>query len=185
VILVAGVIIVFATVPLLGGHLQQAGSIRFARKGLLAAALVLQILVLQVFAAHVPPWMAASLHLASYAAAVAFLWSNRAVPGLWLIGLGGMANFAAIAANGGVMPASPTARAAAGLASEAGFSNSAAIANPRLAFLGDVFAWPAPLPLANVFSIGDVLLLLGAAVLVHRVGGSRLSLRLGRRPVRL
>jgi hypothetical protein len=33
----------------------------------------------------------------------------------------------------------------------------------RLAFLGDVFWLPPPIPLANVFSIGDVLIGLGAA----------------------
>ena len=35
--------------------------------------------------------------------------------------------------------------------------NSGVLAAPRLAFLGDVFAIPAGWPLANVFSIGDVL----------------------------
>ena len=46
--------------------------------------------------------------------------------------------------------------------------------NPKLLFLGDVFATPASLPLHNVFSIGDGILLLGVAVLVHVACGSRL-----------
>jgi hypothetical protein len=45
----------------------------------------------------------------------------------------------------------------------------------RLWFLGDVFAIPAGWPLANVFSVGDVLILLGAAVASFRVSGTRWS----------
>ncbi len=44
----------------------------------------------------------------------------------------------------------------------------------KLQFLGDVFATPASLPLHNVFSIGDVILLVGVFVLVHVACGSRL-----------
>jgi hypothetical protein len=66
------------------------------------------------------------------------------------------------------MPASRGALAAAGRAAEtSGFTNSTAVAHAHLAFLGDVFAVPTPLPLANVFSVGDVLLLVGAALLLH------------------
>ena len=43
------------------------------------------------------------------------------------------------------------------------FANSAYVANARLWFLGDVFAVPASWPFANVFSIGDVLIAVGAA----------------------
>jgi MFS family permease len=55
-----------------------------------------------------------------------------------------------------------------------GFANSAPVAEPRLAFLGDIFAVPAGWPLSNVFSSGDVLIVLGALVLLHRVCESRL-----------
>ena len=176
-ILVVGALIVFATVPLLGGRLERVGAVRFRRVAWLAAALAIQLVVLQVAAEALAPRAAAALHVASYALAVCFVWWNRTVPGLLLIGLGGLSNLLAITANGGVMPASPAASAAAGVAAGSGFENSAVVADAELAFLGDVFAWPAPLPFANVFSVGDVVLLVGAAVLVHRVGGSRLTLR--------
>ena len=184
-ILVAGALIVFATVPLLGGRLERVGAVRFQQVAWLMAALAIQVVVLQVAAEALAPRAAAVLHVASYALAVCFVWWNRSVPGLLLIGLGGLCNLLAIAANGGVMPASPAARAAAGIAAGRGFENSAVVVDPQLAFLGDVFAWPAPLPLANVFSAGDVVLMLGTAVLVHRVGGSRLPLRLRRAPLPL
>jgi Family of unknown function (DUF5317) len=105
-----------------------------------------------------------------------FLAANWRVPGMRLVALGGALNLVAICANGGVMPASPAALAGAGLAGdEPGFQNSAAVADPRLAFLGDVFYVPASWPLSNVFSVGDVLIALGVAWALHRVSGSRLA----------
>jgi MFS family permease len=53
--------------------------------------------------------------------------------------------------------------------------NSGAVADPKLWFLGDVFALPAGFPMANVFSVGDVLIVVGAFILVHCVCGSRLA----------
>ena len=48
-----------------------------------------------------PGWAAIVLHLASYAAVLAFIWLNRTLPGLWLVGIGGLSNLVVIAANGG------------------------------------------------------------------------------------
>ena len=74
------------------------------------------------------------------------------------------------------MPARPAAMAVAGIPQVPGeFVNSGAVADPKLWFFGDVFAVPHGLPLANVFSIGDLLLIAGAFVLVHRCSGSRLA----------
>ncbi len=80
-------------------------------------------------------------------------------------------NLAAIAANGGTMPATPEALAVAGIAADGEhFVNSGVVEQARLWWLGDIFAVPASLPLANVFSLGDVVLLVGFGWLVHRVG---------------
>ena len=57
------------------------------------------------------------------------------------------------------------------------FNNSGILAHPQLAWLGDVLAVPAGVPLANVFSIGDVLILVGLAYGVHHLCGSRLVRR--------
>ena len=66
------------------------------------------------------------IHLATYFLLGAFLVANRHIPGLLVIALGGALNFAAIATNGGVMPADPDAIEAAGIAQHAGdFTNSA------------------------------------------------------------
>ena len=167
------VLLAVATVPLLGGRLGALADLTLRRGELALLALALQVLVIVVIpdrldGVHVP------VHLATYVLAGVVAWSNRGVPGVPLLALGGALNAAAIVANGGVMPAAPDALAMAGLESTTGeFSNSAAVSDAHLAFLGDVFAIPAELPLANVFSVGDVLIVAGVVWGVHRVCGSR------------
>ena len=116
-----------------------------------------------------------TLHLASYFLLGAFAFANRHIVGVPIIALGGLLNFIAIAANGGVMPADPDAIASLARALPEGeFANSQVLDDAKLQFLGDVFATPASLPLHNVFSIGDGILLVGVFVLVHVACGSRL-----------
>lgn len=71
------------------------------------------------------------------------------------------------------MPASPVALRAAGRARHPGqFMNSTVLSHPHLAWLGDNFSVPRTLLLANVFSVGDVLLAVEALLLLHTVCGS-------------
>jgi MFS family permease len=171
--LAAFVAVCLASAVLAGGRLAGLAELRLRRPWLVAAALVVQFAAFRLPGLPLPA--RALGHLASYGAAGWFMVANRRIPGLWLVGLGAGLNLAAIAANGGVMPAAPAAAAAAGLqATPPGFSNSAVIPGARLTLLGDVFAIPRPWPFHNVFSLGDLLIALGAAVLVHRATGSRL-----------
>jgi len=177
--LVAIVLASALAVPLLGGRLGALAEVRLRLPWLLPAALAMQVVALDL--PGVPGRLRPPLHVASYLVAGAFLVANRRLPGMLLVGLGAAANLLAIGVNGGVMPASPAALAAAGLPLDPpGFANSAVLADPRLAFLGDVFAIPAGWPLANVFSVGDVLIAIGAVVAVHGICGSRLPWRRGR-----
>ncbi|WP_108668673.1 DUF5317 domain-containing protein [Euzebya rosea] len=112
--------------------------------------------------------VALGLHALTYAAAVAWLWANRRVRGLWLVGVGALLNVTAMASNGGVMPARSSGLSAAGLGPQGGFVNSAG-ADSALWFLGDVFAIPDGMPLANVFSVGDVVLITGLALLLWQL----------------
>ena len=134
---------------------------RWRRPWLVWVTLALQAVVLQ---APLPLGLAAVLHVLTYGVAAWFLWTNRQIPGVLVVGAGAASNGLAIAVNGGVLPASPRAVEAAGLDHGDGFSNSAVVDQPVLPWLGDVFAWPAPLPLANTFSVGDVLILLGVVI---------------------
>jgi hypothetical protein len=63
------------------------------------------------------------------------------------------------------MPADRGALAAVGIRID-GPTNSVVLDQPVLAPLTDVFATPSWLPLANVFSIGDVLIGCGLAVVI-------------------
>jgi hypothetical protein len=174
VILVAAILLVALSVPALGGSLSRLGALQFTAWWTIVAALAIQVVIISVIPATIPTWLAAGFHLVSYALAVVFLWRNRRVPWLWVIALGGMANLTAISANGGVMPASARALAAAGRSVHVGhFRNSTALPDAHLRFLGDIFSIPKGWPLANVFSIGDILLVVGSALLLHAVCRSR------------
>jgi hypothetical protein len=166
-----------ASVPLAGGRLGALATLRFRAKGLLVAGIVAQVLIVSVF----PQGSATvhnAVHIGTYVIVAAFVVINRRIPWVWLVALGGALNFAAIAANGGVMPASPRALEKAGFALDpAGFTNSTAVGNPHLQFLGDVFWIPSSFPISNVFSVGDVLILVGALLAMHCVCASRLAVR--------
>jgi hypothetical protein len=159
---------------LAGGDLRRLGDLRFRGSWVVLVALVAQIVVLSVIPGDNRSALAA-VHLATYAAAGWFVVMNRRVPGILVVSVGAASNAVTIAANGGQLPASRAAVLRAGLHLDPHqFVNSGVLAHPRLGFLGDVFAIPSSVPLANVFSIGDLLILVGVAWGAHRACGSRL-----------
>jgi hypothetical protein len=171
----SALIVCLLTVPLLGGQLSALADLTFRHVWLLPAGFGIQLLIVYV----VPDWPAGVLnavHVATYGFAAAFVFLNFRTPGVLVVALGGLSNFIAITANGGVMPASKSALAYAGLADTPGqFASSTSVPDPNLLFLGDVFAVPASWPVANVYSVGDVLIVAGAFVLLHVACGSRIA----------
>jgi uncharacterized protein DUF5317 len=91
---------------------------------------------------------------------------NLGLPGMPLIVAGAICNMAAILANGGYMPATAEALAAIGKTTTTLYTNSRIEPEPALPFLIDRFALPSWLPMTNVYSVGDVLLGVGVAVLI-------------------
>lgn len=166
-ILVVLVLFAVLLVPVTGGSLSRLGELRLHAWGLLLSALVLQVLVISVLPG-LPGWAAAGVHVGSYLLAGAFLWSNRHLPGIPVVAFGAALNGLVIALNGGTLPASAWAVRTAGLDVRSGFVNSGVLAAPHLLWLGDVFAVPAAVPFANVFSIGDLLIVAGVVILVLR-----------------
>ena len=166
-----------ATVPFAGGRLGALADLRFRARGVLFAAIVAQILIISV----VPQGSETlhdAVHIGTYVTVAVFVLANRRIPWVWLVALGGALNFTAIVANGGVMPAAPRALRAAGMVVDpAEFTNSGAVAHPHLQVLGDAFWLPGSWPVSNVFSVGDVLIVLGALLAMHCVCASRLALR--------
>jgi hypothetical protein len=159
---------------LFGGRLGRLAQIRLTAVWIPVAALLAQIVIIEVVpdASRV---VLEGVHLATYVAAGLFVLLNRRVPGLMIIAVGAALNGVTIALNGGTLPASEAAQRLAGIESTSGeFINSAALAHPVLPLFGDIFAWPAPLPLANVFSLGDVVIVFGAFYGAQKICGSRL-----------
>lgn len=156
------------SVPLLGGNLARLAEVRIADVWAVMASLGLQIMVITVMPDAHPAGLAVA-HVASYALAGYFLWVNRHIPGLVIIGVGWALNALVIAVNGGVMPAAPEVAEAGSRGAETAqeFLNSRPLDAPRLSFLGDNFSLPESWPLHNVFSIGDVFIALGAFVALH------------------
>ncbi len=170
------------TVPLARGRLTALADLKLRRPWLAIAGIGVQIVIISVLPSGTAG-LHEAVHMGSYVLLGAFAWSNRSVPGVLLIMLGGLLNFVAIAANGGVMPADPELALHVAREAGEGFVNSGAIAHPHLLFLGDVFATPESWPLYNVYSVGDITIVLGVLVLLHGVCRSRLVPRRWRTPV--
>ena len=175
-LLLAAVLVAVVAVGPTGGHLSALAQVRLRLVPTILGALCIQVVIISVLPAG-SPGLHRLAHVSSYVLAAAFLVANRRVRGMWIIALGGALNLVAITANGGVMPADPEALARAGVVQEAGdFANSTAVAHPHLSFLGDVFAVPASWPVSNVFSVGDVILVVAALLALHCLCASRLAL---------
>jgi hypothetical protein len=151
----------------LGGRLGALAELRLRALWLFYLAIALQIVA---FPSEGLPWetgerLASGLWLASYGLLVCGAFVNLRLPGVSVIAAGMLLNLSAIAANGGHMPALPDAARAAGLG-EGVQANSVTSADPALALFVDRWAAPDWLPLANVYSVGDVLLALGGVLLL-------------------
>jgi uncharacterized protein DUF5317 len=159
--LIAGLIAGFA----LGGRLERLATVRFRLGAVAVLALLIQLALFSPLADGLARDVARAVYVASTALVGVVVLANLGLTGVPLIALGAGLNLLAIVANGGAMPASPEALATVGQG-VGGNTNSVVVAEPILAPLTDVFALPAWLPLANVFSIGDVLIGVGLAVAV-------------------
>lgn len=163
---------------LLGGSLANLGHLTIRWWPLAVAGLGVQLVLFSSLGGWIPDDLAPAVYVASTVAVLAVVLVNLRVPGLVLVAVGAGANLLAIVANGGYMPADPAALASLGRDGGPGHSNSVVVADPVLRPLTDIFAMPAWLPFANVFSIGDVLIGIGIAVAIAA------AMRVGREPAR-
>ncbi|MGQ9699968.1 MAG: DUF5317 domain-containing protein [Candidatus Bipolaricaulaceae bacterium] len=162
---------------LCGGRIAHLGRLHLHGLWLLLPPLILQLLIFPLgsrgplLSFGVPYW-----HILSYLFLLAFTIWNWRYPELLLMGFGLLLNLAVIAANGGCMPASAEALRQAGFSSvaqaleaETCQGNTVLMsAKTRLNFLGDWLFLPAWVPLSSAFSLGDVLLGIGAAAFLTR-----------------
>lgn len=142
--------------------LTKMPSIRWA--GLAVGGTLVQLILFlpQVNArlGDITPW----IYLSSSVAVLACVLRNARVPGLAIAAAGGACNLLAIVANGGAMPVSPEAARLVGHTMATSYTNTVELADPAFKLLTDIIAVPSPLPFANVYSIGDLLILAGVLV---------------------
>ncbi len=151
---------------LIGGRPAGLATIQFRFAWLIALGFAVQVVLFSTPLTDRIGDLGAPLYVASTAVVFVGLLANVRVTGLPIVALGAACNLAAIVANGGYMPASPAALAAAGMLPTSGYSNSAVVIDPQLGFLTDLYALPTWLPFSNVYSVGDILIGLGIVVAI-------------------
>jgi hypothetical protein len=161
-----------AIAPLLGGRWSRLGQVQIRAVPVFFVAIGLQLVAFPVrmLPWHTPDRVATVLWLCSYALLIVGVAANIRLPGVAAIAVGLFLNLSAILVNGGHMPALPSALRAAGLHFVRS-RNSASVAAPHLAWFVDRWAAPHWVPLANVFSVGDVLIASGGFVLALAATG--------------
>lgn len=171
-----GIILAILAALLRGGSLQNFGALRIRWVPLIIAAFGLQFLIFAPFAGPIiPPWAITPLYILSMALLALWAAINRRIPGMLIMAAGLLSNFAAISANGGYMPVSSASVRYSGSISRYEASPDHIVHNSamrdddvRLWILTDIFAVPKSIPFANVYSIGDILLTLGAGLFCYR-----------------
>lgn len=154
----------FVLAIVLGGKPSRLVELRLRLSWAVWLALALQVPLFSPLGEQLPEAARGPVHLASYGLLLSFAIANIRVRALVFVLLGLLLNAIVIAANGGRMPVSDGAIDAVGLSP--GESSNVSETVDRLAFLGDVFALPSQLPLANVFSVGDLLIGFGMVAFI-------------------
>jgi hypothetical protein len=152
---------------LLGGRFIALADTPIAGKYFAFAAIGLQMIA---FPWNFLPWTTSSdnsraLWLVSFALLVVMLLRNKGLRGAMIVAAGLVSNLLAVVANHGLMPVLPSALHTAGDHYHV-HNNSIQVVQPNLGFLVDRWGTPHWLPLANVFSVGDVLIAVGTVVAI-------------------
>ena len=153
---------------LLGGRVRNIEHVRFRWWQLALSGLAVQLVL---FADPVQERIGAAgpaVYVVSTVTVLVALLRNLRLPGLAVIAAGAILNLVPTLANGGFMPSSPevwlelTGVAAVPVAY---YSNVTLIGpDTWFPFLGDVFVFPRPLPMATAFSLGDAVIAAGAVI---------------------
>jgi hypothetical protein len=160
--IIAGLLVGLMT----GGKPSNLAALQIRWPGLIAAGLVAQVVLFSDPVAQRARDFGPALYVGSMDLVILAVVRNLSIRGLPLVAAGATCNVLAVVANGGFMPASPAALETAGRLAPKIYSNSSVVQNPALWPLTDVFGLPSWMPLANVFSVGDVLIGVGVALAI-------------------
>lgn len=156
-----------------GGRLTNVTHIPLRFLSLLFVPLLLQAIAFspigEVRILELP--LAQLLYSASLGLTALALWLNRHLPGVVWIALGLLLNFVVISLNGGFMPVAPRAREFAALPPLTGRDKNIVpmTDSTLLPWLADILPLPAFVPFANVFSAGDLLIVIGAVIFTQMI----------------
>ena len=151
---------------LLGGSPARLGDLKLRFAWLCVLGLAVQLVLFSDAVTARIGGLGVPIYVVSTVAVAGAVAANYRVPGMAIVALGAVSNLAAIVANGGYMPTTAAALAAAGFTEKTGYSNSALLDDPKLPWLTDIFAMPPWIPAHNVFSVGDVLIGIGVVVVI-------------------
>lgn len=151
---------------LLRGGLDGLFGLGFRWAPLAISGLFVQVVLFTAVGDQLAGRLGPAIYILSTLAVFVAVARNWRLVGMPIVALGALSNLVAITANGGFMPADPGALARAGFGGLGDHTNSVVLAHPAFQPLTDVYALPAGIPLANVFSVGDVLIGLGVMVVI-------------------
>ncbi|NLZ93901.1 MAG: DUF5317 domain-containing protein [Firmicutes bacterium] len=155
------------------GKLRGGSLARLQNLDIKALPLILTALLLRVAVGKLAdyglllPWLQVLAYLIFFYALVL----NYKIPGLKMFACGCFLNFLAIIANGGTMPVSAAAIAYSGVnyGDPTGGMHSLLTDETRLSFLADIIPLRPPyFPLAQVVSVGDILIIVGIFYFIQR-----------------
>jgi hypothetical protein len=167
-----------AVVRYRGEALTRISTLPLRSAWIVLLAIILQIPLLRAPAVY-PDQLGVqqALLVLSYGLLLVFVWINRHMIAIWLIGFGLAANLLVILANGGFMPVTPQTlqkinpgstlqQWQAGVHYPGSKDVIRALSETRLWFLSDFLVVPPPFPLPFAFSPGDILIAAGIIYLL-------------------
>ena len=151
---------------LASGRMDGLLGLGFRWAPLAVGGLLVQIVLFSAFGDRLAGDLGPAIYVLSTLAVFVAVARNWRLTGMIVVAAGALSNLIAITANGGFMPAAQEALDIAGFGGPGDHTNSVVLANPAVRPLTDIYALPAGVPLANVFSVGDILIGLGIVIVI-------------------